>query len=209
MKITPAELCENGYVLIDRLVHKELIPFIQKYIKTKTRYSILYVVCNIMIMAWIVFWFLRFSDIKDNPLNFAYAHFFLGLVLALLLVPIHEFIHVLAYKSQGAVSTSYDANLKKLYFLAIADQFVANALEFQIIALAPFVVVSSILLLLLIFVPLLWSFTILGLLFMHTSFCSGDFGLLSYFEHHKDKEMVTYDDKTYGISYFYGKAKLL
>jgi hypothetical protein len=209
MKITPAELCENGYVLIDRLVHKELIPFIQKYIKTKTRYSILYVVCNIMIVAWIVFWFLRFSDIKDNPLNFAYAHFFLGLVLALLLVPIHEFIHVLAYKSQGAVSTSYDANLKKFYFLAIADQFVANALEFQIIALAPFVVVSSILLLLLIFVPLLWSFTILGLLFMHTSFCSGDFGLLSYFEHHKDKEMVTYDDKTYGISYFYGKAKLL
>jgi hypothetical protein len=35
--------------------------------------------------------------------------------------------------------------------------------------------------------------------------CSGDFGLLSYFDVHRDKEMVTYDDKAAGRSYFYAK----
>ena len=34
--------------------------------------------------------------------------------------------------------------------------------------------------------------------------CSGDFGLLSYFEFNKDKQVVTYDDIENKISYFYG-----
>jgi hypothetical protein len=37
--------------------------------------------------------------------------------------------------------------------------------------------------------------------------CSGDFGILSYFELHKDKEVVTYDDIENKISYFYGRVK--
>jgi len=37
--------------------------------------------------------------------------------------------------------------------------------------------------------------------------CSGDFGLLSYFEYHKDKNVVTYDEIASNTSYFYGLAK--
>lgn len=37
--------------------------------------------------------------------------------------------------------------------------------------------------------------------------CSGDFGLLSYFEYHKNKHVVTYDDVENQISYFYGKIE--
>ena len=68
-----------------------------------------------------------------------------GFAIAFTLVPIHEYIHALAYKSQGAATTSFDANWKKFYFMAIADKFVASKKEFQIIALAPFITINLIL----------------------------------------------------------------
>ncbi|MBK7637511.1 MAG: DUF3267 domain-containing protein [Saprospiraceae bacterium] len=89
-----------------------------------------------------------------------------GIIFAFLLILVHEYIHVLAYKSQGANRTSYDSNWKKLYFMALADKFVANKKEFSIVALAPFVVINSILILGLFLVKGLWCFTILGTLMM-------------------------------------------
>jgi hypothetical protein len=47
--------------------------------------------------------------------------------------------------------------------------------------------------------------TVLSIYLTHTAFCSGDFGLLSYFDFNKDKEVVTYDDRAGKVSYFYGK----
>lgn len=123
------------------------------------------------------------------------------------MIPIHEYIHVLAYKSQGAQHTSYDVNWKKFYFMALAHQFVADRTEFSIVALAPFVVITITLSLALFWANGLWHFTILGTLTMHTAACSGDFGILSYFYFHKDHDIVTYDDIENKISYFYGKPK--
>jgi RNA polymerase sigma factor (sigma-70 family) len=40
----------------------------------------------------------------------------------------------------------------------------------------------------------------------HAAMCSGDFGLLSYFEYHKTKQVATYDDVENKISYFYGQV---
>ncbi|HCT23246.1 MAG TPA: DUF3267 domain-containing protein, partial [Chitinophagaceae bacterium] len=81
----------------------------------------------------------------------------------------------------------------------------ANRKEFQIVALAPFMVITLMLTILLFIVPGLWMVTVAGAMLTHTSMCSGDFGLLSYLDVHRDKEMVTYDDKSAGRSYFYGR----
>ena len=126
--------------------------------------------------------------------------------IAFLLVPLHEYIHVLAYKSQGATNTSYDANLKKFYFMALADKFVANKKEFEVVALAPFTSITTILIIFLFVVSHTWALTIVGILLTHTAMCSGDFGLLSYFEFHKDKKVVTFDDVENKVSYFYGQT---
>ena len=91
--------------------------------------------------------------------------------------------------------------------MAIADKFVANRKEFFIVALAPFAIISTTLIVLLLFSGQLWTFTILGVLLTHTAFSSGDFGILSYFDYHKNLEIVTYDDKANSISYFYGKQR--
>lgn len=207
MKLQPAELAEHGYVLLDKLGHQELIPFVRTYLQKKTPISLFYTCSNIVMAAAIVLWFWKNDGTGNFSVGDGITHLSYGLAIAFGLIPIHEFIHVLAYRSQGALNTSYDANWKKFYFMALADKFVANKKEFRVVALAPFVVISTVLIVLLFFVSQLWTFTVLGVLLTHTAFSSGDFGLLSYFDFHKDKEIVTYDDKENGISYFYGRTK--
>jgi len=49
-------------------------------------------------------------SIGNGIIQFSY-----GMALAFGLIPWHEYIHVLAYKSKGAKNASYDANLKNLF----------------------------------------------------------------------------------------------
>lgn len=207
MKLAPEELEANGYVLLDKLEHMELIPFVRTYINKLTKYSAVYMISNVVALGVTAFFLVYYYktgvfSMGDGLVNLSY-----GFAIAFALLPVHEYIHVLAYKSQGARHTSYDANLKKFYFLAVADQFVANKKEFQIVALAPFVIITSFSLILLFFTTPLWTMTVLGTILTHTAFCSGDFGLLSYFDFHADKDVVTYDDKASRISYFYASVK--
>ena len=206
MKIIPEELSENGYVLIDSLGHKELVSFIQIYMKKRTRYSILFYLCNIFVFGLAGYFFIEGYNLSEYSFGDRFTHFSIGLAIALALLPLHEYIHVLAYKSQGATKTSYDANLKKFYFMALADKFVVNKKEFEVVDLAPFLTITTILTVLFFVTNSNWTLTIVGTLLAHTAMCSGDFGLLSYFEYHKTKQVVTYDDVENKISYFYGQV---
>lgn len=205
MKIKPQELSDNGYVLIDSLGHNELVPFIQIYMKKRTKYSILYYLCNIFVFGLAGYYFTEGYNLPEYSFGSRFTHFSIGLAIALALIPLHEYIHVLAYKSQGATKTSYDANLKKFYFMALADKFVANKKEFEVVALAPFLTITTILTALFFITNSNWTLTIIGTLLAHTAMCSGDFGLLSYFEYNKNRQVVTYDDVENKVSYFYGQ----
>ncbi len=207
MKIRPEELTEKGYVLLDQLGHKELVPFIRTYMRKRTKYSVFYYISNLLVFGLAGYFFVDGYDLPGYKLGDRFTHFSYGIAIAFLLVPLHEYIHVLAYKSQGARNTSYAANLKKFYFMALADKFVANKKEFEIVALAPFSLITTSLTILLFVVNPPWALTIIGTLLAHTAMCSGDFGLLSYFEFHKDKGTVTYDDVENKISYFYGQTR--
>src|SRR6476661_6778084 len=164
MNVHPNELPAKGFVQLDKLSHAELVPFIQRYLKTKTLYSILYYVSNMITFAVAGFLFVRGYSLQTYDIGERFTHFSFGLSLAIALLPMHEYIHVLAYKSQGARKTSYAANLKKFYFMALADKFVANKKEFEIVALAPFVIITSLLVVLMIIVPADWTLTIAGTL---------------------------------------------
>lgn len=202
MNIQPEELKEKGYVLLDTLDHKELVPFIKTYIRKRTRYSIFYKASNIVILLFAAY---LFTVDSPHSIGTRFSYLAYGFALAFLLVPLHEYIHVLAYRNRGAKNTSYDMNLKKFYFMAVADRFVANKKEFEYVALAPFAIISLVLIALLFVVKDNWFLTITGILLTHTAMCSGDFGLLSYFEYHKEKKPVTYDDAKNKITYFYAQ----
>lgn len=208
MNLLSTELEQQGYVVIEKLGHDDIIPFVKKYLRKKTLSAMLYYAANVLIALGIVAKFFIDFTTPGFTIGQAANHISYGLAIAFGLVPLHEYIHVLAYKSQGAKNTSYDANLKKFYFMAMADQFVANRKEFRVVALAPFVVISGILLLVLPFSGQLWSYAILGTLLTHTAFTSGDFGLLSFFDFYKNRNIVSYDDKAGRISYFLEKQDI-
>ena len=88
--------------------------------------------------------------------------------------------------------------------MALADKFVASKKEFEVVALAPFIIITTTLIIFIFAVSSNWTLTIIGVLLTHTAMCSGDFGMLSYFEYIKDKEVASYDDTENKISYFYG-----
>jgi hypothetical protein len=205
MNIHPDELARNGYIEIERLHIKELVPFIRRYIRKRTRFSVIYNLSNVICFALAGYFFAVGYNLPDYSLSVRFTHFCYGLALALALLPLHEYIHVLAYKSQGATNTSYAANLKKFYFMALADKFVANRKEFTIVALAPFVCISLLLLALMFILPSAFQIMAAAALLMHTAMCSGDFGLLSFFDFHRHQDIVTYDDVESGVSFFYGK----
>lgn len=205
MQLNPEDLPKHRYVLLDRLGHHDLAPFIRTYLKKRTIYSMLYYLCNLMIVGLTAYLFLQGYHASGYDAGNRFTFFANGIAIAFALVPLHEYIHVLAYQSQGATQTSYNVNWKKFYFMALANKFVANKKEFQVVALAPFAVITSLLVVLFFLLPTTYQLTVAGCLLAHTAMCSGDFGLLSYFQFHKRMEVVTYDDVENNLSYFYGR----
>ena len=206
MQLSPEELSTPQYTLLERLNHKDMIPFVQTYLKKRTFASVFYYATTFVLFMIAVFFMAYYVASKQVKLGEALGYLATGIGFFFLLIPLHEYLHALAYRWQGATQTSFDMNLRKFYFLAIADKFVASRTEFRIVALAPFTVISGALIILALFVNQLQLFTVLGALFMHTSACSGDFALLSFYNFHAGKTIFTYDDKTNEISYFYEKV---
>jgi hypothetical protein len=89
----------------------------------------------------------------------------------------------------------------------MADHFVAGGKEFIVVALSPYAMITLLSAAGMFMVPGYWNFTLLGIIFMHTLFCGGDFALLSYFHENREKELVTFDDVEQKVSYFYEKIK--
>ncbi len=123
-----------------------------------------------------------------------------------LLIVIHEVIHYLAFLLVGVRKLSFGMNLRKFIFYVQADKEVVNYRQMKIVGLAPLVVVAAaatIMALLNFGGPL--YFAGLTVLSIHSLFCAGDLGILSFFENRKEHEIVTYDDKQAGKAYFYKK----
>ena len=207
MKLKPQELENEGYELLSSLHHDELIPFLKESFEHKSNLVRWFNRWNIFLLLLIGLLFaVDFYTAEDFKWGIRFLYLSWGVLLSLLLIPIHEYLHALAYKYVGAKDTSYDVNWKKLYFMAMADQFVANYKEFRIVALTPLVFISICFLILLLFPLGLWKFSFISILITHSLFSSGDIAILNYFTAHREKGLVTYDDKVKRMSYFYIKT---
>ena len=122
------------------------------------------------------------------------------------LIALHELIHVAAYKLIGAKNLSFGFIWHKFLFFVQSDYEVLNYKQFKFIALAPAVVVGIVSFLgMIIFYNQPPFFFFLPIFAFHSIFCSGDFGLLCFFQNRPELEIVTFDVKSEGKAYFYGK----
>lgn len=194
------QLESEGYSLQSILTHSEIADFIKPYLLKRNPVMIFYGLFSISLLVIAVYSLIKSGAFLDHLSDFS-----LGIALFFLLVPIHELIHGFMYRRAGAQNVSYKAEWKKLIFYAMADKFVTYKVPFLYIALAPFVVINSLLIIVIFLAPASQYFIWMGALFMHTGGCSGDFALISYFYTFWDQDPVTFDDVEGKISYFYIK----
>lgn len=195
---------ESQYEQLEVLPYSEMIPFIQRAFQYRTRIIRLYITINILIL--IVMIGLAALHISTGKITFGDLFYAVSLGCAAsltLLIPLHEAIHGVAYKMVGAPNISFGGNWRKFYFYAVADQFVIGTKAFRFVALAPFIVISTLAIIILVFSSIFTQWLLWGVLLMHTGACTGDFGMLAFYEGHSNNEIFTFDDVTAQKAYFF------
>jgi len=196
---------KNGFTLDAVLHHQDIIPFIKEYLFTSNFFTLSYLFLNLLFLVALLFSFYIQISSDTVKLFDSFTWFGFGCALTFALVPIHEGLHGLAYKLCGAPSVSFAANWKKLYFMAIADKFVATRYPFYFIGSLPFLFISLVLIVLTLLSNDGRQIMLLSTLLIHTSMCAGDFGLMSYFAEKSNQQVATYDDHQNSVTYFFVK----
>lgn len=209
--MTYEELIHNpNYEKLDVFSHKSMRHVLMKesgdggvWSRVSNMYQVLSTLAFIMggVKAFIPF--IKKGDL-ENLMTLS-----LGVLFsATLLIVFHELIHAAAYRFVGAKNLSFKAYPKKFIFYVLADKQVLSFKQFRIVALAPVVSVAIIAFLGMVFSynqPMFYFY--LSIFSVHSLFCGGDFGMLSYFENRKGKDILTFDIKEEGKTYFYAKKE--
>ncbi len=206
-KRTPESIFEDQNLqLLLVLDHQDMLPFLEKYL---------------LGMGPIMRWFWRglcvlllvlvgvaVVDLLQGNIGLGTLSGYLMLGLAATFtagVVVHEGLHGLAYKLIGAPRVSYGVNWKWLYFYAVADRFVVSGSRFFFVALAPFVVITLfVAIMLAVNTSIETKWFLFGILLFHTAACSGDFAILDFCVRYSSRgTILTFDDVSEGKSYFF------
>lgn len=200
------QLVARGYELHSSFSHQDLVHFIKPYMEKPNRFARFYKwsLALLFLLAMGVAGFV----VGSGKFSFQMLNYFLiGIALVIFLIPIHEIIHGIAYKIVGAPSVQYGVVWKQAVFYAMADRHVISFSAFLLVALAPFVVINTLLLIGIFVLPAYWPCASFSMLLFHTLFTGGDFALLSFFQEHRHLDMLTYDERASGKTFFYAKPK--
>lgn len=209
--MTYTELQKNtDYNEIAQLRHSEMKEFIVGEMEKNQGYARIINMYQVVgMLAFILGLFKAFMPFYTQREWIYLVYLTAGLLFTCtFLILIHELIHALAYRYVGVRHLSFGMNLKKFMFYVQADKQVLTYKQFRVVALAPTVVVAALSFLgMIIFYqqPIFYFF--LPILAFHALFCGGDFGLLCFFQNRTNMDIVTFDVKNEGKTYFYGKEK--
>lgn len=195
--MTPEELASDArYTLAAQFTHAELVGFVVHWFFRRgswlTRAHHAMSIATLTAIVLCCHSFLR--CLRDLFLAFA--------ILIVVVLPLHELLHALAYRAVGARDVRWEYSLRMGAVWVIAHRFVANARPFLIVALAPFVVINAILVAAAIAFPhsaVLLLFVVLW----HIHGSIGDWSLMNFVWLHRGRGFVTFDDAEEGKSYFW------
>lgn len=181
------------------LKHYEGPTFVADYYLTRRSWLtwLHYVLIVLCIGGWI-----QAMRVADLPLRTWIVYHGLAIVLLVLVLPLHELLHGLAYWVVGARDIRFAVSWRQGYAFATAHHFVTTKREFFGVALTPFVVISVALVALLVAVPTL-QVVFWAVLLIHTSGTCGDLALLNFYWLHRHHTIYTYDDAELQTSYFF------
>jgi len=205
MPLTPEDLDDNTkFRQILVVPYNELIEFI--FTNLKKRSGLTFLFWSVCIAILIVTVAIRVKIAGVFPVSEILVHTALGLIIfPIICIPVHELLHIIPYCISGATNIRVGMDLKQFLFYVTAHRYVASPLQFKIVALLPFILISLFSAIIVILLPGLWKWSFSLFLFAHTTMCAGDFALLNFYFINKPKQIYTWDDADLKIAYFYEK----
>jgi hypothetical protein len=207
-EISVDELWNSGkYSLLKTLKYQEIVEFVFQNIRHKnpaTRWYFGYNLVTLIILATFCI-YVHYSG--NLNLKFIFKYFLWGLMAgSFLVIPVHEIIHGISYLIQGAPKIFFGADFRQMIFYVSSDKYVISRRDFYLVALSPFIIINLFVLILIFFVDMEIVIFLISFALFHNIMCIGDFAMVSYFSHHKDKELYTYDDHKERTSYIFEKG---
>lgn len=201
--VTIDELASTDYTLLGVLTHASLGKFVVEYFLRRTSWlTRAHHLMSIVTLVAIVLVALR----QERSWLYCLESFGAALVtLFVIVLPLHELVHAVAYRLAGARDVRWDYSARMLAVWVVAHRFVVDARTFVFVALAPFVVINAVL----IVGAMLWPSIAVFLLFVllwHLHGSSGDWALLNFVWLHRAGGVWTYDDADAARSWFYGRV---
>jgi hypothetical protein len=193
---------QSKYRKVLEISYDDLIPFIFEYLKKISGVTTFFwSVCLVFLCTALR---IRINLSGYFPLKDFLFHSSLGMIVfPLVCIPLHELLHIFPYYISGARKIRVGMDLRQYLFYVTAHRYVATPLQFRIVALVPFVLISLAMIILIIILPGLWKWSLSLFLFVHTTMCAGDFALLNFYHMKKGRKIYTWDDADRKIAYFY------
>ena len=192
------------FKLMLEIPYAGLVSFIFDHLQKKSILIALYWSCCILFLVIAIT--VRLNIARYFPSSEIIMHSFIGLIaLPLVSIPVHEFLHIVPFYFSGERNLRIGMDLSQLIFYATAHRYVAGRIQFIIVALTPFLLISSVIITLVLTTPGLWKLSLSLFLFIHATMCAGDFALLNYYWLNRNKKIYTWDDTDKKIAYFYEK----
>ena len=189
------------YTLLAELTHADdLVSHVQRYLRRGSWITLAYWLTSAFGFAAVV----AGARGSGLPGFEAFSTACLGALLGhVLLLPVHEHVHGLVYRALGARAVTVRYDWRRLTAYCVADQFPVTGGCFVAVCLAPLVILTPPLGLLAVATPGRAGVLLAGAALLHLGACSGDVAFVNFLWHHRDAEVVTYDDVAAGRTYFY------
>ena len=176
-----ALLLSRGYFLRESWQTQDVLNFVRRELGHQ-RWPLLafWSVCAMQLVMLILAVYRAVTTSEEFWFVSAVVPIGCGFASLLLLVPPHELIHGLMYKLLGASRVEYGANWRQLVFHASAPHLVLPPSGLTLVAIAPFILINTLLLVLVWRAEGVVEVALLAALLAHTQGCSGDFCMLNF-----------------------------
>lgn len=203
MAISVEDLEDHSkYRQILEISYDELIPFVLDYLKRKSAVTIFFWSACLFFLGTAIR--IRINIGGYFPFTEIILHTAFGMfILPLVSIPVHELLHIIPYYISGARKIRIGMDLKQYLFYVTAHRHVATPVQFRVVAIVPFFIISTGLIILILILPGLWKWSLSLFLFIHTTMCAGDFALLNFYYLKKGRKIYTWDDADRKTAYFY------
>ena len=141
--------------------------------------------------------------IRSGSLYLGLSQACMGMVMGyLLLLPLHEGLHALAYRLLGCAGAQVIYRWRTLTAFCVADRVVLAAGSFSLVCLAPSLLLNPLLGLAVALTSGVPQLLTAGALLLHLGAASGDLALLNLLWVHRGRGLYTYDDVAARVSCF-------